>query len=265
MPTTTKEVKMSEENRDAEIAAFNGVEHTETPATTVIEEVIEQTPEVKEAADPMQEILSRLEKAEQLNSKLAGHIGGLTRSQKEMQEKLSAAQAVPKSVDAPSKAQVAQAASDPEEWERMRTEFPEFTNATESFLNSKLSNFKPENKQEELDKLSQELAEVKKSSESRVVDLTLRLAHPDWLSVVRKQEFLEFMNKSNLPDSQDPDVVADYITRYKSATKPPEPKQEDQDLRRKRLESAIPPRGSGGTVVKHDQTELDAFNAAFKS
>jgi len=93
-----------------------------------------------EAADHLKELSERLAKIEGSHNTLAGHIGGLKRSEAEMRQLLAAANAATRKVDhAPTQAQVQRAVADPAEWAELKRRHPDWALATEKGMDARIA------------------------------------------------------------------------------------------------------------------------------
>ena len=112
----------------------------ETPKLVVVEEGAEPSEPKAEPVieDPMQVQFASIQKQlRQLN----GHIGGLTSEQKRIKELMQdgANRATSKTDDAPSQNQINQAIANPEKWDALKLDFPDWAEATEEYVNSRLA------------------------------------------------------------------------------------------------------------------------------
>ena len=125
--TTTPALKADEPSPDADV--------TGTGVTTTAE-----VPKTKTTDELLTEALNKIDKLSDRQRNVEGHIGGLTRNQNSMRENMTAAASAAAAVrDAPTKAQVTEALADPQEWDALKKDFPEWATATEKFLDARLS------------------------------------------------------------------------------------------------------------------------------
>lgn len=99
--------------------------------------------EPKNEPTQLDQIMEQIQKLTEGHRHLAGHIGGLKSSQLELTAAMEAArkQTTTEGVTvAPTKGQVAEAAKNPEEWESLKKDFPEWADATEKLLGARLQN-----------------------------------------------------------------------------------------------------------------------------
>ena len=91
-------------------------------------------------ADPIKEISERLARIEGSHNTLAGHIGGLKRSETEMRQLLAAANAATRKVDnSPSRAELQRAVADPAEWAVLKRQHPAWAAATEKGMDARIA------------------------------------------------------------------------------------------------------------------------------
>lgn len=281
-----------EGNEAADAAQFEsgyaGTQSTATP--TVVKDTVApkdaKVPEVKEApkAAPtpepeltIKDVMARIDKYESSQNKLAGHIGGLQRSQNAINERLAAASAATKNVsDAPTQAQVKEAIQSPKEWEELKSEFPAWAMATEKFMDSKLANLTPaENtKAADIEKMVSERL-VGQSAETRkqIVDMALDAVFPGWEDEVRTDGFGKWLESQAedvkaLAQSSRVGDAAKMLRLYEKSKqepaqaemKTPEPKPKDS-AREKRFAAAVVPKGNGGNASNN--SDVDEFMAGY--
>lgn len=252
---------------EAAVAANNDLEEinsgysddaTETPVRT--EQPVEEIPEAP-AVDPMAEIMARFEKMEASQSKLAGHIGSLTQTQKALAQVVDASRAAAQTVaSAPSQAEVKDALQDPAEWATLKEDFPEWAAATEKYLDARLSNTPGNNKgldAAEIEKIVASIVDKRVTEKERK---RLDRDYKTWVEDVNSPQFNEWFKTQeegirNLADSPDVDDARDLLKIYyaaiakpKAAVKPAVKATEEVQttLRQKRFSAAVTPKGTGG-------------------
>jgi hypothetical protein len=266
---------MGSEQDDAQFeAGYSGVP-TETPEPKQPEpkQEAKTEPEKQEALDPLKEFAARMDKFEASQNKLAGHIGGLTRSQEEIKQLLAASKKATENVaDAPTQAQVKEAMASPKEWEELRAEYPEWAAATEKFMDSKLATLKapPALDPEAIDKRVEERV-AKQTAEDRqdTIDTYLdNIVDGDWMEEIKKPEFSTWLDKQPedikaLAASSKLRDAAKMLRMYQKSKVPmkqPEPKK-DTSTRQKRFEAAVTPKGTGGHAP--GRSDEDEFMAGY--
>jgi hypothetical protein len=160
--------------------------------------------------DPLKELRDRFEKLEARTRNAEGHIGGLNHNQRLMQETLQAASKAASSVAlqqgaaAPTQGQVSEAMRDPEEWETLKNDFPEWSVATEKFLDARLARLKGPSVDPDAiarivkDQVAGQSAAVRKE----IVDASLDAVYPEWQFDVKTAQFGKWL------DAQPADVKA---------------------------------------------------------
>lgn len=228
-----------------------------------------------EQIDPLKELMARFDKFEASHNNLAGHIGGLQRSQKEIQERLAAAQAATKTVnDAPTQAEVKDAMTDPQEWADLKTAYPEWASATEKIIDAKVGT-QPKIDPAEIDKMvSERVAREAASTRQEMIDSHLdAIVDGDWLSEVKSEKFGKWIDGQNedikaLANSSKMTDAAKMLRLFQISkqTKPEqkiEPKPKEISPRQKRIEASVNPRGTGGHASS--TTDMDEFEAGYSS
>lgn len=271
---------------------------TATPAPVVKAEEKPAPEEVKaEAApDPIKELTARFEKFEATTSKLAGHIGGLTRTQQEIQQALAASKAATKTVEnAPSQAQVQSALANPKEWETLKTEHPEFSSAMEKLLDHKLATQKAPLANEDIEKTVDSRLQAQLAAQAKARADEISEIHPGWQQDlwaldadgkgVRTADY-EAWTKTMTPEDvsrfeNSNSVVyvdrkldqfyawskaqaAEKAAAAAAQAKEKEPARTNVSTRQKRLEAAVTPRGTGGHATG-GSTDIDEMEAGYSS
>ncbi len=252
--------------------------YTNEPTEKPVPEVRTETKEAKAKAqenvapkvDPLKELSDRFEKLEKGHTTLAGRFGGLQNSQKEIQDYMAAAKAATKAVDdAPTDAQVKEAMKNPDEWEDLKTAFPEWATATEKFMDAKLATLKVP---QVLDpaRVEKMIADV----EAKVTNSSLNAVFPGWKKEVATPEFDKWLTSQAedvkaLAGSDEIEDAARMLKLYElskqvkpAPVKDVEPKKEIS-AREKQLKAALIPKGSGGHSAS--SSELDEFESGYNS
>ena len=95
---------------------------------------------VPSTEDRLRVALERLDKIEGRQRNVEGHIGGLTRTSNEVKATLAAAKAAASTTEtAPTDKQIAKAIDDPADWNALKEEFPEWSSATEKFVDARIA------------------------------------------------------------------------------------------------------------------------------
>lgn len=270
---------MDEVNEDFGAGYSDDAEQTTTPAMQPVEEAkpVEEVPAVEYAQIPKsdyEKLMAKIAeidtiKAEQTNkfNTLFGNYGGLRQT-----------------LDSFKNEATGEIEISDEDFKELKADYPEVADQSIAGLKRILSKLKVPNQQNsdlaekiyqerfapELQRISQDFEQkFKQKTEFLQNDIIMRAHHQDWYDVLRDKEYQTFVEKEKLdPDPVSHDVLADQITRFKSAKKPPEAAAKDDAranqnaIRQKRLEAAINPKGSGGSASS-SKSELDEFKAGY--
>lgn len=253
---------MSEHDEDFNSGYSSDDTQTVTPAMEVVAEPEAPVEEIKYAQIPESEfvqIKNKLAEFDQLKAEQAkkfdqafGTLGGLKQSLESFRNQSSG-----------------QIEISPEDFEELRSNYPEVADDQIKGLQRVLGKLKggapnPVDIDRMVqEKMTPEIEKISKSFQSKLVEIQLETAHSDWLEVVRKDEFKDWMTKEGLEDSDNPKVVVGYISRFKDATKPP-PKVEEKppSSRQQRFAAAVNPKGTGATP-KPNKTDMDDFLSGY--
>ena len=171
----------------------------ETPPQETIEPEVASTQ--AQAADPLaglpEEVklaLSKITQLEQANAQLLHHVktaeGRVAAIQREFQQGRQAAT----SVDAaPSQGQMAAAAKNPEKWEQLKQDFPEWAGAMEEYVGSKLSGMQSGVQATQVvDYVQQQLAAERASMKTAIEEARVEGRYEDWRDTVNTPEFAQW-------------------------------------------------------------------------
>ena len=255
-----------------EVAAERNSETTSPVATP--DKVITPEPEAPaqvaekpvEPAKPTTEellaqALARVEKLEGRTRNVEGHIGGLNHQQKTLQETFNAAQVAAQEVkDAPSQAQVKAAIANPEQWEDLKKDFPEWSEATEKYMDSKLAGIKAGADVETVNRMVADAVDsatqkITKEVEAKIVDKSLQAVFPGWKNDVNSDVFGKWL-EGQTPDvqqlkfSSEVEDAARMLSLFRDAQKS-NPAQQILNQRKQKLEAAVAaPRGTRPAPTK---------------
>jgi hypothetical protein len=189
-----------EENANPEAGATGAADQSAATAAAAAQAAAAE----QSKADPIKELAEQITNlSSKFDSQLRnihGHIGGLTSTQKQMQEVLNASkQATAEVKEAPTQTQVAEAAKSPEEWERLREDFPEWATATEKLLDARLAGLQPQTAaidQGAIDKIVEErVAKQTASVRTEVIDSHLDgIVDGDWRELVNTEQFGKWLD-----------------------------------------------------------------------
>lgn len=234
-----------------------------------VAEAVEVAEEIK--PDPIAELAemkARFEKLEQRTRNAEGHIGGLSDSQRKMQETLTASRAATQKVsDAPTQGQVREAIDNPQEWEALKNDFPEWATATEKYMDARMAKANGVN----VDELTTRLTaaeQVAKAAEERAIKAEEKMAQrelsrlvPDWRER-NTTEFFTWLDKQpedvkTLASSWEPEDAAKVYALHEKATKP----VVQSNTRQRRIEAAVTPKGTGGYAPS--RTDIDEMESGY--
>ena len=197
-----KKLDAGEESPAAEIeAAAPQAEEEPAPQEDVAEEPAEAAePEPQADAlaglpNEVKEALAKITQLEQANAQLLHHVktaeGRVAAMQREFQLAKTAQQAVAPQ-DAPSQGQMAAAAKNPEKWEQLKQDFPEWAGAMEEYVAAKLGGVQ---QQAAIDPnqvaayVQQQVAQTKAEMARAIEEARIEGKYEDWKQTVNSPEF----------------------------------------------------------------------------
>ena len=163
-------------------------EETPPPQEPAPEPPPEEAPPPEEpAVDPL---IERLTKLEQSNAQLLQHVKTAEGRVSAMQRELELSRQAQKAVsDAPSQQQIAVAAKNPEKWESLKTDFPEWGEAMEEFVTAKLSGFSAPAAVDVDALVAQKLGEAKAETVRLLEESRIEAKYEDWRDIVNTSDF----------------------------------------------------------------------------
>ena len=185
-------------------------------------------PAPEPAADPLASLpeefkakLAKIDQLEQANAQLLHHVktaeGRVAAMQREFQQARQAATQVSPQ-DAPSQGQMAAAAKNPEKWEQLKQDFPEWAGAMEEYVAAKLGGVQPQTSgltpQQVQELVSQQVAQTKAEMGVLLEEARIEGKHEDWKTTVNTPEFVTWF----LAQSAEVRALAD-STKAKDAIK----------------------------------------------
>lgn len=221
------------------------------------------------AADPLKEIMARLDKFEKGHTTLAGNFGQLRVDQKAMQERLEAAQSAASKANAPTPSQVNEAIKNPEKWEALKADYSEWGEAIEEYTEAKLARLQPQITPEELSRIvAEQVKGETQAVRTEIIDNALDAVFPGWRDETRTEEFKAWKSKQTeeVQALAASDKIADaarmlrLYEQHKAKPKPV-PKPDADTTRQRRLAAAVTPKGSGGIATS--TTDQDEFEAGY--
>lgn len=182
----------------------------------------EQVPEpqaTEQVADPLASLpeefkakLAKIDQLEQANAQLLHHVktaeGRVAAMQREFQQARQAATQVSPQ-EAPSQGQMVAAAKNPEKWEQLKQDFPEWAGAMEEYVAAKLGSVQPQTSgltpQQVQELVFQQVAQTKAEMGVLLEEARIEGRHEDWKQTVNTPEFANWF----LAQSADTRALAD--------------------------------------------------------
>jgi len=153
-------------------------------------EPVPETPPEEEPAPEVDPLIERLTKLEQSNAQLLQHVKTAEGRVSAMQRELELSRQAQKAVsDAPSQQQIAVAAKNPEKWESLKTDFPEWGEAMEEFVAAKLSGFSAPPAVDVDALVAQKLGEAKAETVRLLEESRIEAKYEDWRDIVNTSDF----------------------------------------------------------------------------
>lgn len=195
----------------ADKAAVEMPQSNETPASPGNDDIQSYRDKIAGLETMVHQLSGRVRNAE-------GHIGGLS---SQLKQQVQAAQAVQaRGGDAPSASELRQAQADPQAFNRLKEDYPEFAAALEPALDHLVKS--------ELQKIKASLTPVEQSQVDVVAltegirrELTVEVRHPGWKKEVKTPEFVGWLQRAPrevqmLAGSDDPDDAVRLLDLYKT-------------------------------------------------
>lgn len=165
-----------------------------------------------EPVDPLADIRAQFAKIaalEQANAQLLHHVktaeGRVAAMQREFEQARRAQQQVATN-DAPSQNQMAAAAKNPEKWEQLKQDFPEWAGAMEEYVTSKLGAIPPQQQGLTPEAVAEfvqgKVAEVQADTNRRIEEARIEGKYENWRDLVNTADF------TNWFAAQQPEVQA---------------------------------------------------------
>lgn len=218
----------------------------------------EPEPEVKASSlDP--EVEAKLKRLDELTAVMPQLVNELREAKGRIGALQSQWDKARQQLEQPTQKQVAAAAKDPEKWDALKKDFPEWGEAISEFVETRLGGLTQAAsgpKPEDIEQLVAQRAEAATAAAVKQINEKLvTLKHPKWREEVKTPEFSEWFNRQDpetraLAGSEDPFDAISVLDRYHEAAKAkPAP---TADGRQRRLEAAATTGkpGSSGVVTK---------------
>lgn len=222
--------------------------------------------------DAVREKLISIDKMADRMRNLEGSIGGLNSGQRQIRDMLAASQQAARHVaEAPTQSAVKAALVTPEKWSALKADFPEWSDAVESYVESRVAGSKqPAFDPAEIDRrVEARLAGAAPALRREMAKDVLESQFEGWENTVRTPEFSAWLGQQ--PDSvralAASDKVSDAAKLLRGYTAPVDPGQAIKDRRAQQLGNAASlPKGTKAAPVKSvddmNETELWAYEAA---
>lgn len=145
--------------------------------------------------------LAQIDQLAQANAQLMQHVRSAEGRVAAMQREMQAARAAQQSVapqDAPSKQQMSAAAKTPEKWEQLKKDFPDWADAMEEFVSSKLSSQPQQPAQPQVDPrqiawyVQQQVAQTRAEMGRRLEEARVESKYENWRDTVNTTEFAQW-------------------------------------------------------------------------
>jgi len=181
----------------------------------------------------------------------------------------AAKQAAAVVVNAPTKEQMAEAAKSDEKWNELKSDFPEWAEATDIRMDSKIERLRREligkvggstDRSAEVESINARLQETAKAED--IQRALLDFFHPKWSEAVRSKEYAdwlkkqpdEIVSKTKSQQATDAVIVLDSFYEFKGSHKTAE---EIAVARRRRLGMAVNPVG-GKAIPAKSEADMNA-------
>lgn len=191
-------------NEEAQkLDAEDAVPEFETQSAQVDEPAqVEQQPEgqpedpLAGLPEPVRQALARITELESANTQLLHHVktaeGRVAAMQREFQQARQAQQTVAPD-DAPSQGQMSAAARNPEKWEQLKQDFPEWASAMEEYVGARLSDVQGGVQALQVaDYVQEQLATVKADMRVAIEEARVEGKYDDWRTTVATPEFSQW-------------------------------------------------------------------------
>lgn len=166
----------------------------------------QQVQEPEQPEDPLASLpqavrdkLAQIDQLAQANAQLLHHVktaeGRVAAMQREFQQARAAQTAVAPQ-DAPSQGQIATAAKNPEKWEQLKQDFPEWAGAMEEYVASKLGSMQPQGEQFDPQAVAQfvhqQVTQTKAEMQRLVEEARIEGKYDNWRDMVNTTDFAQW-------------------------------------------------------------------------
>jgi hypothetical protein len=174
----------------------------------------------------LMEKLNKIDDLQRANEDLKNHVkaaeGRVAAWQRERDQQRQQAEIV-----APTKAEVSTASANPEKWNQLKDDFPEWAEAMEEYVSSRVGQTGQNVSSDQINTLIEQRTEqIRNETREAVEYAKLETKHEDWKETVNSPEFLSWMNEQpvsvyNLIDSPKAADAVKMLDLYKGAKKTP--------------------------------------------
>lgn len=144
----------------------------------------------------MKQALAKIPQLEQANAQLLHHVktaeGRVAAMQREFQQSRQAATAVN---DAPTQGQMSAAAKNPEKWEQLKQDFPEWASAMEEYVGAQLRGMPSNGVQatQVVDYVQAQLAQQQEQIRYAIEEAKVEGKYEDWRTTINTPEFAQWL------------------------------------------------------------------------
>jgi len=201
----------------------------EDPALSATPEP-EPEPQIEPApTDPFQglppELLAKIDDLQKANEDLKNHVraaeGRVAAWQREREEQKRLSQ-----VAAPTQNELAKATANPEKWDQLKQDFPEWAEAMEEYVGSKVGQTSQGVSEEQLNRLIEDRTDRIRTEAMEAIEYAkLETKHSDWRETINSDEFVKWIgtqpvNVYNLIDSPKAADAVKVIDLFKAVKTP---------------------------------------------
>jgi len=176
------------------------------PAAEDVQAAAEPEPEADPLAglpDVVKAKLAEIDELKQANAQLLHHVktteGRVAAMQREAEQARRAQQAVGDTA-APTQGQIAAAAKNPEKWEQLKQDFPEWGDAVEEFVNSRLGGMQQQqalSPEQVANFVQAKVAETKAEMAKLMEEARIEGKYENWKTVINTPEFAQWYAVQN--------------------------------------------------------------------
>ena len=146
--------------------------------------------------EPVKQALARITELETANSQLLHHVktaeGRVAAMQREFQQARQAQQAVAPQ-DAPTQGDIAAAAKNPEKWEQLKQDFPEWAGAMEEYVGAKLNGMQSGVQANQVVEYVQaQQAELRNQMQAAIEEARVEGKYEDWRETINTPDFAQW-------------------------------------------------------------------------